>query len=85
MESVKKELIAILGLSEDCSDEELLQGVKNIVDENEMLNLAIDHSVDSFNIADGDGKFVRVNETFAHSLNLSREDMEGRYTKDLVK
>ena len=85
MESVKKELIAILGLSEDCSDEELLQGVKNIVDENEMLNLAIDHSVDSFNIADGEGKFVRVNETFAHSLNLSREDMEGRFTEDLVK
>lgn len=84
MDNLNALLKSILNLDDDCSDEEIAEAVRKTVDENEMLNLAIDNSIDSFNIADENGVFLRVNETFANNTNLTRQTMEGVKSEDIA-
>lgn len=85
MKELLPELIRLLGLDEDCGEDEILNAVKLLKRDNDMLNAAIDESVDSFNITDENGVFLRVNRTFAENTNLTRDDMEGKKTTALVE
>ena len=65
MADIKDRLADILGLDSRCSEEEIIKAVEDQRSSEEMLNLAIDNSVDSFSIADSKGIFIKVNDTFA--------------------
>ncbi len=84
MRDLKNILADILEIDNQCTEEELIAAVKQLKENEEMLNLAIDNSVDSFSIADGEGRFLKVNDTFTHYTGISKEEMEGSNTKDLI-
>lgn len=81
MRDIKSRLADILGIDGQCTDEELAEAVEKLKANEEMLNLAIDNSVDSFSIADGRGTFLKVNDTFTYYTGISKEEMEGQTLK----
>lgn len=85
MRDIKSRLADILGIDGQCTDEELAEAVEKLKANEEMLNLAIDNSVDSFSIADGRGTFLKVNDTFTYYTGISKEEMEGSNTKDMIE
>ena len=85
MNTTKSEIARILNIDENCTDRELVEAVKRLSEENEMLNMAFQHSVDSFSIADGKGVFLLVNDAFIESTGTKGEKVIGRCTADLVK
>ena len=84
MADIKDRLADILGLDSRCSEEEIIKAVEDLRSSEEMLNLAIDNSVDSFSIADSKGIFIKVNDTFASYTGISKEEAEGTSTVDFV-
>ena len=85
MKDIKEKLADILGIDSRCTEEQLVEAVEKLKSNEEMLNLAIDNSVDSFSIADGEGVFLKVNDTFTHYTGISKEEMEGSTTKELIE
>lgn len=85
MKDIKSRLADILGIDSRCTEEELVEAVEKLKANEEMLNLAIDNSVDSFSIADGRGTFLKVNDTFTYYTGISKEEMEGSNTKDMIE
>ena len=85
MADIKEKLAEILGMDSRCSEEEIIKAVEDLRSSEEMLNLAIDNSVDSFSIADSEGRFIKVNDTFAYYTGLSKEEAEGANTTDLIQ
>lgn len=84
MADIKDRLTDILGLDSRCSEEEIIKAVEDLRSSEEMLNLAIDNSVDSFSIADSKGRFIKVNDTFASYTGISKEEAEGTSTVNFV-
>lgn len=85
MNTIKSEIIKILKLDDGCSDQEVLEAIRRISEENEMLNMAFEYSADSFSIADANGVFLLVNDAFLESTGTKGEKVIGRCTADLVK
>ena len=85
MNTIKSEIIKILKLDDGCSDQEVLEAIRRISEENEMLNMAFEYSADSFSIADANGVFLLVNDAFLESTGTKGEEVIGRCTADLVK
>lgn len=85
MNTIKSEIIKILKLDDGCSDQEVLEAIRRIPEENEMLNMAFEYSADSFSIADANGVFLLVNDAFLESTGTKGEEVIGRCTADLVK
>lgn len=85
MKDIKEKLADVLGIDSRCTEEQLVEAVEKLKSNEEMLNLAIDNSVDSFSIADGEGVFLKVNDTFTHYTGISKEEMEGSTTKELIE
>ena len=85
MKDIKSRLADILGIDSRCTEEELVEAVEKLKANEEMLNLAIDNSVDSFSIADGRGTFLKVNDTFTYYTGISKDEMEGSNTKDMIE
>ena len=84
MADIRDRLADILGLDSRCSEEEIIKAVEDLRSSEEMLNLAIDNSVDSFSIADSKGRFIKVNDTFASYTGISKEEAEGTSTVNFV-
>ena len=85
MADIRDRLADILGLDSRCSEEEIIKAVEDLRSSEEMLNLAIDNSVDSFSIADSKGRFIKVNDTFASYTGISKEEAEGTSTVNFVE
>lgn len=85
MNTIKSEIIKILKLDDGCSDQEVLEAIRRISEENEMLNMAFEYSADSFSIADANGVFLLVNDAFLESTGTKGEKVIGRCTADLIK
>lgn len=85
MKDIKERLACILGIDSQCTEEQLVEAVERLKSNEEMLNLAIDNSVDSFSIADSKGMFLKVNDTFSHYTGISKEEMEGSTTRELIE
>lgn len=85
MKDIKERLACILGIDSQCTEEQLVEAVERLKSNEEMLNLAIDNSVDSFSIADSKGMFLKVNDTFTHYTGISKEEMEGSTTRELIE
>ena len=85
MKDIKERLACILGSDSQCTEEQLVEPVERLKSNEEMLNLAIDNSVDSFSIADSKGMFLKVNDTFSLFTGYSNEEMEGSTTRELIE
>ena len=85
MNTIKSEIIKILKLDDGCADQEVLEAIRRISEENEMLNMAFEYSADSFSIADANGVFLLVNDAFLESTGTKGEKVIGRCTADLIK
>ena len=76
----------ILGCSSPKMEEDLealLAKLTALQEDDTMLNLAIDHCVDSFHIADGNGIIKRVNKTFEARSHMKRDQIEGRFVTEM--
>lgn len=85
------ELAAILDIrrqGEAWSSEELHQlcdTVRQLKEENTLINLALDHAVDSFHVTDGKGVIRRVNHAFERRSRMSRNEVEGHHVEEMQR
>lgn len=63
---------------------ELLDKFHKVLLENRELNLALDYSVDSIHISDGEGNILRVNTAFENYTGQKRQDIIGRNVNEMV-
>ena len=90
-QQVFDELAAILELphqGDGWSPEELRQlcgMVKQLKEENTLINLALDHAVDSFHVTDGKGIIRRVNHAFERRSRMTRGEVEGHHVEEMQR
>lgn len=65
--------------------EALLARLAALKKDDQMLNTALDHCVDSFHLTDGQGIVLRVNRAFCQRTNVTREEVEGRSVEEAVR
>jgi PAS domain S-box-containing protein len=63
----------------------LIEKIRLLKEDDDMLNLAIDNSVDSFHITDGQGNVLRVNHAFENVTSVKREKVIGKNVRDIER
>lgn len=62
-----------------------LDEIERIQADNYNLNTTIDFSADNVHLTDGEGKVLRVSDSFVKNNGFEREDFEGKYVQDLER
>ena len=65
------------------TDDELIDAVCSIIDTSKELNLVIEQSPSSVYLANAEGKTLRINQYFATTTGLDRDELLGRMTADI--
>lgn len=65
------------------TDDELIDAVCSIIDTSKELNLVIEQSPSSVYIANAEGRTLRINQYFATTTGVNREELLGRMTADI--
>lgn len=78
---------ALLGADADKINHEtinlILSKIKNIQNEIEDLTIALDYSIDTVHLCDGEGRVLRVSNEFLKQAGFNRADVEGRMLTDI--
>jgi PAS domain S-box-containing protein len=84
------QIVEILGedvssLSSEDGLRALTEKIKQLKEDDDMLNLAIDNSVDSFHITDSRGNVLRVNRAFEDVTKVRMEDVTGKNVSEIER